>query len=243
MAASRSSKSPVKRPAVRRRPVPAPVPATGDEAVSSTAPRAPQQSRGQKRVEEILDAAEAVFAEVGLEAATTHAIAERAGASVGSIYHFFPSKDAIVRAVCERFSDMMRATNAQAMPPEAAHIPIEKLFERIVMDQVRLVERHPAINAVFTDDCRIIIGDEAWNRIEDEIVGQVKRFLSARMPRMPKKEMDIASRISVLVVDRVLDAARRGRPEERHGLLRELQTMMVRYFRPLDEKYGAAHAR
>ena len=61
--------------------------------------RIPVQKRGQQRVEAILDAAEAVFGEMGVDAATTNAIAERAGASVGSLYHFFANKDAILYAL------------------------------------------------------------------------------------------------------------------------------------------------
>src|SRR4051812_843544 len=71
-------------------------------------PRAPQQDRGQRRVDSILDAAEEVFAEQGVDAATTNAIAERAGASVGSLYHFFPSKDAILLALVRRYAERMR---------------------------------------------------------------------------------------------------------------------------------------
>jgi hypothetical protein len=61
--------------------------------------RAPQQERGQRRVEQILDAAESVFTESGVDATSMQAIADRAESSVGSLYHFFPNKDAIVLAV------------------------------------------------------------------------------------------------------------------------------------------------
>lgn len=213
-------------------------PALQTPEVDPKSARAPQQSRGQKRVEEILDAAEAVIAEVGVEATTTNAIAERAGASVGSIYHFFPSKDAIIRAVVERFSALMSEINAQAIPPEAAHLPVEEIFARIVGNQARLIEERPAINKVITGECRALIGEETWCKIQDEIVGQVKRFLKVRVPGMPDDELHISALLSVAVVDRVLDEARLGPPENRAALLRELQVMMVRYFTPLDVKYG-----
>ncbi len=214
-------------------------PAAPSVEVDPKAARAPQQSRGQKRVDEILDAAEAVIAEVGVEAATTHAIAERAGASVGSIYHFFPSKDAIIRAVVERFSALMSEINAQAIPPEAAHLPVEEIFARIVGNQARLIEERPAINKVITGECRAVIGEEMWCRIQDEIVGQVKRFLKVRVPAMPDDELHICALLSVMVVDRVLDEARLGPVENRAALFEQLQVMMVRYFTPLDAKYGA----
>ena len=54
--------------------------------------RIPTQDRGKLRVEALLDAAEAVLAEKGYDAATMTEIAERAGASIGSLYQYFPTK-------------------------------------------------------------------------------------------------------------------------------------------------------
>src|ERR1700737_906740 len=59
--------------------------------------RIPIQERGEKRGAGLLQAAAAVFAEVGFEAATMRDIAERAGGSIGSLYQFFPSKDVVAR--------------------------------------------------------------------------------------------------------------------------------------------------
>jgi len=56
------------------------------EAAERLMRRVPQQDRGQRRVEKILDAAAEVIAEVGVQAATTNAIAARAETSVGSLY-------------------------------------------------------------------------------------------------------------------------------------------------------------
>lgn len=65
--------------------------------------RAPRQERGKRRVDEILDAAVLLVNEVGPAAASIGEIARRAGASVGSIYHFFPTKEAIFDAIRARY--------------------------------------------------------------------------------------------------------------------------------------------
>lgn len=64
--------------------------------------RLPQQQRSRQRVERILDAAAAEFVAVGYEAATTNAIAARAGVPIGSLYQFFPNKRALLDAVAGR---------------------------------------------------------------------------------------------------------------------------------------------
>jgi hypothetical protein len=58
------------------------------------------------------------------------------------------------------------------------------------------------------------------------------------LPRMPKKERELAARISVTVVNNVLEDARLADAELRRGMMRELQRMMVRYFTPMDAQYG-----
>ena len=62
----------------------------------------PSQARSQLTVEVILDAAAQVFEAHGYGAGTTNRIAQRAGVSIGSVYEYFPNKDAIVVALAER---------------------------------------------------------------------------------------------------------------------------------------------
>ncbi len=58
--------------------------------------RVPRQARSQLKIEAILDAAEAVLAAGDISAFTTNAIAARAGISIGTLYQFFPHKEAII---------------------------------------------------------------------------------------------------------------------------------------------------
>jgi AcrR family transcriptional regulator len=61
----------------------------------------PVQARSQRTVEAVLKAAAQVFARRGYAGATTNHIAERAGVSIGSLYEYFPSKDALLVALME----------------------------------------------------------------------------------------------------------------------------------------------
>ena len=62
----------------------------------------PSQERSRKTMETILDAAVRVFAELGFTGGTTNHIARSAGISVGSLYQYFPNKDAILVGLMER---------------------------------------------------------------------------------------------------------------------------------------------
>lgn len=61
----------------------------------------PVQARSRRTVDAVLKAAAQVFTRRGYAGATTNHIAERAGVSVGSLYEYFPSKDALLVALME----------------------------------------------------------------------------------------------------------------------------------------------
>ena len=74
-----------------------------------SARKEPRQDRSRAMVDAILSAAARVLTRVGYDDATTNRIAEAAGVSVGSLYQYFPNKEAIVGALIERHDDEMWA--------------------------------------------------------------------------------------------------------------------------------------
>lgn len=81
--------------------------------------REPRRERGRQRVESLLNAAASLFAEQGFEATTMTAIARRAGASIGSLYQFFPTRDLLADALRERFHrHVEEALGALAAQPQ-----------------------------------------------------------------------------------------------------------------------------
>lgn len=68
----------------------------------NSARKSPRQARSRATVDVILDATVLVLAAEGYAAATTTRIADRAGVSVGSLYQYFPNREALVNAVAHR---------------------------------------------------------------------------------------------------------------------------------------------
>ncbi len=62
----------------------------------------PRQERSRRLVEAVLDATARILAESGYARLTTNAAAERANVSIGSLYQYFPNKDALVAGVVDR---------------------------------------------------------------------------------------------------------------------------------------------
>lgn len=112
--------------------------------------RSPVPRRSRNTVAAILDAAARIFAKHGYARGTTNRIAERAGVSIGSLYEYFPSKDAILIALTEAHiaeaQGMLRETTG-----ELAREPrdLEGTVRAIVTTTVALHEAAPDLHRVF----------------------------------------------------------------------------------------------
>ncbi len=77
--------------------------------------KSPRQARSAVTVTAILDATARILVERGYAATSTNAVAERAGVSVGSLYQYFPNKDALIAALHARHVAQMKAVIDDAL--------------------------------------------------------------------------------------------------------------------------------
>ena len=73
----------------------------------------PVQARSEATVSALFDASIQVLLAVGYRRFTTTRVAERAGVSVGSLYQYFPNRQALITSVIERYLEGLRATIEQ----------------------------------------------------------------------------------------------------------------------------------
>ena len=73
----------------------------------------PVQARSEATVSALFEASIQVLLAVGYRKFTTTRVAERAGVSVGSLYQYFPNRQALITAVIERYLDGLRGTIEQ----------------------------------------------------------------------------------------------------------------------------------
>lgn len=108
----------------------------------------PSQGRSKATVTAILEAAAHIFEEQGYGKMTTNAVAELAGVSIGSLYQYFPNKEALICAVYECHHARMRESIAREMnkPLDVANFEaLRHLVEAIA--RAHLVE--PELHAKF----------------------------------------------------------------------------------------------
>ncbi|MEP6877046.1 MAG: TetR/AcrR family transcriptional regulator [Burkholderiales bacterium] len=144
-----------------------------------TSPRkAPRQSRSQATVTAILDGTARILIEQGFAAASTNAVADRAGVSVGSLYQYFPNKEALVSALRARHGDQMMAVIRHAL---------NKAMDATLIDALTgLIEATVEAHRVDADLHRVLeqqLGDMDMNDLHDKYVDVMEDRIVALLAR------------------------------------------------------------
>src|SRR5829696_27334 len=110
--------------------------ASSPRSSSSSAPaarRVPTQRRSRERLARIARAAGELCAELGADAVTMEAIAARAETSIGSLYQFFPNRDALLNAVAEQYAADLVALLEESDPvPDAERLALDALVDAVL---------------------------------------------------------------------------------------------------------------
>jgi AcrR family transcriptional regulator len=194
--------------------------------------RQPKQQRSQQRVERILVAAAEVFAEVGYEAATTHAIAARAGTAIGSLYQFFPEKLAIFHALEERHMEQVTAIHAKLLTPQMAQQPLEYMVQQIV-ETFAVYFEHPGPKVVYIQYC---VAPEMFKYFDDrfnqELIKEFATLLRLRNPALSKEKSELLAEVCLQCYNSLLLVALRSDRTHRTQLYEEVRELLVAYLRP-----------
>src|ERR1700731_3881711 len=110
--------------------------------------QAHRQKRGALRVEEILHAAGTLFAERGYDRVTTHMIAAHAGISPGSLYQFFPNKEAITQAFAADVTEHLHQVYDTLLSSEAITLPLRDFLATFIDRIVAFNRNNPGYLAL-----------------------------------------------------------------------------------------------
>lgn len=116
------------------------------------APRAPKQERSQARFEAILRTALELIAERGYEAVSMREIARETGLPIASLYLYFPTKLAIVKAVWQRYTSSVSErleADLQLIIDPAGGGDAGQLIERLIDLMVEIQTSHPGFVEVW----------------------------------------------------------------------------------------------
>lgn len=190
--------------------------------------REPRQVRAELTRERILAAAAHIFTEYGYAAGTTNRIAERARVSIGSLYQYFPNKDAILAALLVRHID--RGTWTRADELDLSPGTLAATVRALVRDAIDNHSEDPQLLRIMIEEAPL--SQELLDTIDrhgKQRVAQIRDLL-AQHPDVRVTDLDTAAELIVFTVEintHKLMADPRPIPVERFE--RELAHMVTRY--------------
>lgn len=194
--------------------------------------RTPVQGRSTATVEAIVEAAAQVFERHGYAAGTTNRIADRAGVSIGTLYQYYPNKDAILVALTERHLTEGAALLGPLLTDLVEHPPPVRVAIRRLLDALVQLHRHqPGLHRVLFEEAPRPAALRA--RLEaafDRATEALTHYLAAR-PEVTVEDPGVAAALVVQVLEATAHGAvihpRAGLPAD--AAVAAAATMLERY--------------
>lgn len=191
---------------------------------AATGRRVPQQERAARRVDTLLAAAEAVIAERGFDAATMTAIAERADASIGAVYQYFPNKEALVTALRTRYSDEMD-TSWSALTAASEGLAIPDLVDRLFDMMVAFTVTHPAYIPLLSVSPTFARDAVARKGLRERFADLFRQY----SPALSGDDAYRVAEVTLQVVKSLNPLFAVAKPKERKLLVREYKAVVTAY--------------
>lgn len=198
----------------------------------ATSPRkAASQERSRATVDALLSATARVLVRDGYDRASTNRIAEAAGVSVGSLYQYYPSKEALVAAVIDRHIGDMMALVSQASVT-LAPLPLPDATRAIVRVMIEAHALEPKLHRVLVEQIPRIGSLERIERLDEEACALVRLWLEAHQDEIAVTDLDLAAFVVVTTVEALTHAAVLRRPavlEKLDAFVDEVAKLVVGY--------------
>ncbi|MFJ9621714.1 TetR family transcriptional regulator [Streptomyces sp. NPDC101181] len=201
-------------------------------AADSARPRR-RQARGEARIAQLLQAAADVFTANGYTASSTNAIARQAGVSPGTLYQFFPNKEAIAVELGDHLLNRWRDTYGAAFDQTRTDLPLDRMLDTVLDPLIAFNCENPAFAV-------LMHGSEIPGRITQEhdtvhavMLTRVESVLADYLPDVPAAQIRRVAEMSFMLFTAGLDLIMANEGAEREAYIQEMKTMMFRYLDPL----------
>jgi AcrR family transcriptional regulator len=195
------------------------------------AARVPQRERGRRRVESLIRAAVALFAEKGYDAATMTEVAERAGAPIGSLYQFFPNKEALADAVLERIGALLDDALI-GIEARVSTITVAELVEALLGVLVGF-EQERAAATTLIESRQVASARAAELKLSRR--RRIARILRGKIPKLSPKRAEVMAAVVIQLMKAAVGLRAESEPGIRDSVLRELRDLMGLY---INDKMG-----
>jgi AcrR family transcriptional regulator len=204
----------------------------------------PRQARSRATVEAVITAAAQVLIKEGYEGATTARIAERAGVSIGSLYQYFPNKEALIATLIERHADEIVATIRQALE-DPAHATLEDGLRAVIRAGTTAHRLDPRLHKILNEQVPRAGKLAKAMDTSRQITAAIERFLRTHAAELaPGHDPAIAA----IVIETAIESLAHKAVIERRDLLanglieREMLRLITGYvLRPAGRRAAVRH--
>jgi AcrR family transcriptional regulator len=193
------------------------------------------QERSRATVDALLEATARILVREGFDKASTNRIAQKAGVSIGSLYQYFPSKEALVAAVIDRHNqDLMQVVRGAL--EEVARLPIEQAVRRIVAAAVDAHRIDPKLHRVLAEQIPRTGRLEKMAVLNRQYLAFFREYLEGHRNEIRAVDLELAAFVCVTTIEALTHTAVLHRSailsDESVGMLVEEATrLVVRYLR------------
>lgn len=170
------------------------------------------QERSRATVDALIEATARILVRDGFDRASTNRIAQEAGVSVGSLYQYYPGKDALVAAVIDRHGrDLMKVVR-DAMAGIAEQ-PLEQAVRTLVAAAIAAHRVDPRLHRVLAEQTPrtgALADVEAFNSAN---YGLFRTLLEARRDELRVVDLELAAFVCVTSIEALTHTAVLHRPE------------------------------
>jgi AcrR family transcriptional regulator len=180
---------------------------------TQTTPRkTASQERSRLTVDALLEATARILVKDGYDRASTNRIAATAGVGIGSLYQYFPNKEALVAAVIERHSQALSQVALEALLRVFAR-PIEIGVREIVLAAIEAHRVDPALHRVLAEQVPRTGGLEDIDAVQRNGRTLVRAYLEAHQGEIDIADLDLAAFVVVTTVEALTHSAVLHRPQ------------------------------
>ena len=200
--------------------------------------RARRQRRGLLRAEEILQAAGAIFAEIGYDKATTNQIAARAGVSPGSLYQFFPNKEAIAQAYAAHAVAHLHRVYDTILSPPVITLPFPAFHDTWIDALVAFNRQFPgylALTIASTISPPLAL---ALAELHQGVMVRLAAVIAAHSPHLTPEQRRLPGLVSYRIFLAILPLVLESDGEQQEAIVRELKNVLFRYWSPMVDARG-----
>jgi len=174
------------------------------------------QERARVTVDALVEATARILVKEGFDKASTNRIAEEAGVSVGSLYQYYPSKEALVAAVIDRHNRaIMRVVTAAFA--EVASQPVDRAVRRLVAVAIEAHQIDPRLHRVLAEQIPRtgrLADVEAFGR---QTYALFRAYLEAHGDELRTTDLDMAAFVSVTSIEALAHTAVLHGPQKLSG--------------------------